>query len=587
MYNSYPEILPFLAKLPFTNQRAVDISNSIKCHSRADKQSAARLLLSQHPSEDRQVFDWRIRNFVHITYPYFQKALNAINRIFTSTGFSWIASEKTTHYLKHARFFNRLHFNQFITHYVLKWMIEDPNAWLVVKPKQNLLTDSGEPELDILVIPSSHQLYQSDNLIVFSDKCLLSTRYSGHESGFIIDNTHIVHYVINRGVATVDFEYIHNLNQLPYTILGGEQTTEPEQLSFLQSFVEFGNQALVFYSEWQVTKSTSTFPIKEIEPISCPACHGSRYDDDGNACSTCGGLGEIVSFSPSTILVRERRKPGDIESQRQKLEYISPPVDILQEQKADWQLMLDKALESINMHFVLEQQSGIAKDIDRMEFYSFLHKISTTLFDNVMYTALYFVEKFMRGTMFEDVVVIKPTTFSLLNDNALYDDLKNSFETPFSPLRVEALQNYWRVMSNNEPVKKKIASFLTEYDVLFCNTTAEATIYHDVYAITQHDIKKHIYAYAELTKLIREKEEEYDNNPTLYFNKNWFLDSSYNEISTELDRRITERISSEEDWGAGTSTNTDVGGPSDIPKLPDDIRDSKFKAYLNNERGAG
>lgn len=565
-YNNYSDILANIRKIQFTNHRAVEISESIKCHSRADKNHAAKLLLAQHPSEDRQVFEWRVNNFVHITYPYFQKALNAINRIFLSTGFSWLASEKTTAYLKNARFFNRLFFNQFITQYAMKCMIEDPNAWLVVVPRGYGLEENGAPEVDLLIVPSAHQFYANENVILFSDQPISKGTYSALKSGCIIDKTHVVHYTVNGERAEVDFSYIHNLGELPFTILGGEQTTEPEQISFLQSFCEFGNQALVFYSEWQVTKSTSTFPIKEIEPIVCPSCHGSRFNEDGTICGTCHGLGEIVSFSPSTILIRERRKLGEPESQRQKLEYISPPVDILQEQKADWQMMLDKALESINMHFVLEQQSGIAKDIDRTEFYSFLHKISTNLFDNVMYTALSFIEKYTRGSMAEEVVVIKPTTFTLLNDHTLYDDVKNSFDTPYSPLRAEALQNYWRIMSNNEPVKKKITSFLTEYDVLFCNTTAEATIYHDVYAISAGDIKKHIYAYAELNKLIREKNEEYESNPSLYFNKNWFLDATYDEITKQLNERIAKRIESEEDWGTDLADNSNDGSIANIPK---------------------
>lgn len=556
-YSNYNEVLANIRQIKFNNHRAVEIANSVKCHSRGDVNFAAKLLLKQHPSEDKQVFDWRINNFVHVTYPYFQKALNAINRIFASAGFSWLASEKTTQYLKNARFFNRLFFNQFITQYALKYMFEDPNAWLVVMPKNKEFENI--PELDLVIIPSSNQFYVSDDVILFSDQPISKGSFSALRSGYIIDRENIVHYTMKGERPEVDFIYYHNFGEIPFTILGGEQTTESEQISFLQSFCDFGNQALVFYSEWQVTKSTSTFPIKEVEPITCPSCHGSRFNEDGTICGTCHGLGEIVSFSPATILVRERRKIGEPESQRQKLEYISPPVDILQEQKADWQLMLEKALESINMHFVLEGQSGIAKEIDRTEFYSFLSKVSTNLFENIMHSSLYFIEKYLRGTMAEDVVVIKPATFTLQNDNVLYEDLKNSLETPFASLRAEALQNYWRIMSNNDPTKRKIASFLSEFDVLFCATTAEATIYHDVYAVSTEDIKKHIYAPAELNKLIREKKEEYDANPSKYFNKNWFLDSDYNEIETELNRRILERVARETDWGTDLTADSDNG----------------------------
>lgn len=573
---TYNDILSSLNAIQFTNNKAVSISDCIRCHSRADKTHAARLLIKQHPSEDRAVFDWRMNNFVHITYPYFQKALNAVNRIFSTTGYSWLASESTTSYLKTNRFFNRLFFNQFITQYVMKFMIEDPNAWLVAIPK-NIEKDA--PDVDLLVIPSNRQLYVDDDVIAFTDNDCSTNSYLAKRSGWIIDRNNVVHYTV-RGdrsleYPVIDFNYIHNLGELPFIILGGEQSVEREQLSFFQSFCEFGDQALVFYSEWQVTKSSCTFPIKEMEPMTCPTCHGSRFGEDEKVCGTCHGSGEVVSFSPATILVREKRRLGEPESTRQKLEYISPPVDILQEQKADWQMMLDRALESINMHFVLEQQSGVAKEIDRTEFYSFLQKISTNLFDNVMHSALTFIEKYRRGSMAEEVVVQKPTTFTLLNENALYDDLKNSFETPFTPLRTEALRNYWRIMSNNDAVKQKVVKFMSEYDPLFCHTMPEATVYHDVYAISTEDIKKHIYAYAELTGLIREKDEEYSENPSAYFNKNWFLDSNYNEITNELNRRIALRIESEDDRVQEYPYNPNIGTVTDLSELTEPIRNNK------------
>lgn len=544
-----------LHALNWDNCRAIEIAEEVMCHSRMDK-SCAKLLLKQHPSEDAHVFKWRKNNFAHVTYPLFLKAKNSIYKIFQTADHQWIASTETTQYLKDARFGHGkgLLFDTFIQQYCLQAMIEDPNAWLVIVPKFPTPPSNQSVDVNMKIVWSKNQLYADEDLIIFADKTYNSFN-KNVESGYAIDRERIVRFVRNANGYAITDQHFHELGEIPYTVLGGNMTTDDVFTSFFQPFVEYANQALMFYSEWQVTKSSCAFPIREMEEIECPTCHGGgkiHLEDGGfRSCDSCKGTGIFnYAFSPATILIRQKGNAGEPEKTRSMLEYISPPVDIIQEQKADWQLMLTKALESLNLQFVDEAQSGIAKEWDRAEFYSFLMQIADMLFGNIEYSALNYIERMRRFNTAEPVLVIKPTTFTIETKADLTDDLLKSVQSPFDPLRADAISRLQKHINANDPIKIKINDFLIRYDPLYLKTTAEISIYVDSGIMTQDEAGKSTHAYSELLKLIDEEQAKIDDNST-----NWFLDSTYETIATALDARIAKILASQEQEGAEIQGN--------------------------------
>jgi hypothetical protein len=566
------QALTNLHALQWDNSRAKEIAEEVMCHSRMDK-SCAKLLLKQHPSEDDHVFNWRKNNFAHITYPLFLKAKNSIYKIFQTADHRWVASTETTQYLKDARFGHGkgLLFDTFIQQYCLQAMIEDPNAWLVIVPKFPTPPPNQSVDVNMKIIWSKNQLYADEDLIIFADKM-----YSGFnknvESGYAIDRERVVRFVKNTNGYTITDQHFHELGEIPYTVLGGNMTTDGVFTSFFQPFVEYANQALMFYSEWQVTKSSCAFPIKEMEEIECPTCHGNGkiYLDDGgfDTCGSCKGTGiHNYAFSPATIFIRRKSNPGEPEKTRPMLEYISPPVDIIQEQKADWQLMLTKALESLNLQFVDEAQSGIAKEWDRAEFYSFLMQIADMLFGNVEYSALNYIERMRRFNTAEPVLVIKPTTFTIETKADLTDDLLKSVQSPFDPLRADSISRLQKHINANDPIKIKINDFLIRYDPLYLKTTAETSIYVDTGVMTQDEAGKSTHAYSELLKLIDEEQAKIDDNLT-----NWFLDSSYDTIATALDARIAAILARKEQETADVLQSQFGGTAETVSSTAFDLR---------------
>ncbi len=543
------EALSKIHALDWDNKRAREISKEIMCHSRMDK-SCCHVLLKQHPSEDPAIFKWRKDNFTHITNPLFQKAVNSLYRIFQTTDHSYTVSQDTLDYLKKARFAKGLSFDTFMQQYCLRAMIEDPNGWLVVLPKFPVPASSNQSvEIDLRIIWSTHQIYQDDDLIIFSDQCI-NGAFATVKSGFAVDRERVVKFQRNGTSYTITDIYFHELGEIPYTVLGGTVTTDDVYVSFFQPFVEFGNQALCFYSEWQVTKGSCTFPIKEMDGIECKTCNGRGYDNENKPCGTChGSKYENLSFSPGTVLIRPALRPGEPERTRPLLDYISPPVDIIQEQKADWQLMLDKALESLNLHFVLEQQSGIAKDIDRAEFYSFLGQIAEVLFGNNEWRTLDFIERMRRFQTAEPVIVNIPTTYTVETKSDLLDDMAKALATPFTPTRADAIRRLNKYTNANNPTEIKIVEFMLMYNPLFCKSEAEASIAVDLGGITQDEYSECLYMYPQLLLLINDMQTGENGNPK------WFLETDYATIYEALDERISAKLASEESEGTDLQTD--------------------------------
>jgi len=536
-----------LKDLRTNNESAREIAKEMMCHSRMNKKSCAKALLKQHPSEDKAVFEWRMANFVHITYPLFEKAVNSLHRIFQATDHHWSASDHVTEYLKTAKFGeNRVYFNVFISQYLLRAMIEDPNAWLVVLPKMPVPAQSNlSPEIDLKVVWSCRQVYRDEDVIIFSDHDLGGMYGSVLQSGYIVDADKVIRFqkAENSDWYVRKDEYQYKLNEIPYSILGGNLTTDGIYTSFFQSFVEYGNQALAFFSEWQVTKSTCTFPIKEVEPTPCNTCKGSGFVD-GKTCDSCNGTKyNQQAFTPATVLVRPVRRVGEPERTQPMIQYHSPPVDVIQEQKSDWMLMLDKALESINMKFVLEAQSGVAKDLDRTEFYSFLGKISDMLYQHEE-TALDFMEKLRHYQNAEGVYVKKPSSFSLLTEADLMSLVENSFSIQDVPLRIIAMKDYYLGRYSDNPQELKRHFFILYYDRYAGHTDDEINVKVDQGVITQDESAVHSLVPHELNKLIYDKTNEILPDGTK--NESWFIDATYDQITAELDGRIAKQLARQE-----------------------------------------
>src|SRR5690606_25806190 len=104
-----------------------------------------------------------------------------------------------------------------------------------------------------------------------------------------------------------------------------------------------------------------------------------------------------------------------------------------------------KGLEALNMDVVDkvgENQSGVAKVIDRGELYDFLYKISDVVFDTHLQNIFYFFNKYMFGVVDSNPNrkldsnlpdINKPTTFDLSSVSEMTKDYESAKKAGVNP----------------------------------------------------------------------------------------------------------------------------------------------------------
>ena len=136
-----------------------DVRESMFVHTRGALPD--KLLNTRRPNEDEKVFQYRLDIYEPITKGSMNKAIDKLFRLFSSANYSVKVSGNLEEYLSTKRFKNE-HFIGFIQKYVLRRMIEDPNALLVTIPVgEGLVNPSVKVDVDCLIVGSDKIKYLS------------------------------------------------------------------------------------------------------------------------------------------------------------------------------------------------------------------------------------------------------------------------------------------------------------------------------------------------------------------------------------------------------------------------------------------
>jgi hypothetical protein len=161
------------------------------------------------------------------------------------------------------------------------------------------------------------------------------------------------------------------------------------------------------------------------------------------ACSSCNGKGWINGRSPLGVTsVRKDMFEGENSSEFPGVTYIDKPTEIITLTENKIKELISQGFASINMDIidrVGENQSGVAKSIDRSELNGFLGKISDNLFDNIIYNSFKFISLW-RYSVVDEVtfpVINKPTSFNALNESLLVEEIKTISEAGLDTTQYE------------------------------------------------------------------------------------------------------------------------------------------------------
>jgi hypothetical protein len=198
--------------------------------------------------------------------------------------------------------------------------------------------------------------------------------------------------------------------------------------------------------------------------MQCPSCGGSGYKGAAN--------------SPYKIIRINRDKiPGQNDAGNFPvpagfITVPTEPTDLL-DKYVDKQH--SKGLAALNMDIidkVGENQSGIAKVIDRGELYDFLSRVSSVVFDVHLTNIFYYFNRMMFGVSDGDNVdknlptVVKPVQFDVSSTFELINQLTSAKEAGMNPNYIKQAQREIVAKKFTDPVTRQKQSLILELDPL-------------------------------------------------------------------------------------------------------------------------
>jgi len=546
------ELLIFAkANPPQVKPMWVDSFEQMAVHSR--KYSADKLLKDARPSEPEEIRKYRVKTDQPITHASINEAIIRAAKVIHNSNYSFDVSDELNEYLSNNFLFefdakgtpDSIAFIDVMFNRAFRFMCETGNgfiAWIPINSENNNLPPSLQPPTEpvtlgysivepkniiwldnnycIFELKNKHKLegknsatYHSKYMYVDKFKyILLEPTYNGKDE--IVYNE-----VLWYNIAAADSEGNYSIEDaadtIPVVITKGYATYDEHSNlyyeSYFSGFVPLANEARIAYSDDKAVRLINNFPIREEKEEECNHCHGTGKID-GKTCGSCNGTGFKSAKSPFSVYKKRPPAAGD-DAEWAKvpaLSYIEPPVQALEHSFKTWQFFLDKAEQKVNIKFIDDAQSGVAKDIDREGLIDLRLAIANNFFDNIFYKSLWICEILFKPNSNDRVepIVNKPTAQDLnyKSTSQLLKDLQeySSGNVPHFIGNMKLLDAVSKLFPDDAD-KVKTTKVLMYVDPFFGWSEDEAN------KVVQNSATKnariiHLYAEPELRKMIIEDE---------------------------------------------------------------------------------
>ncbi len=499
-----------------------------------------RLLEITRPNEDPKIKAYRLSVYQPKTKSTTNKALSIVSKIFNPTLFriKWNEQDSNAKMLQEYSMEYYPGFNSVLVYLqesVLPKMIADPNGVIAVKPVNMTIPDTERAE-PIAVMYGSKTIWYLD-----SENCLIlkreeETKEAKNYYFEFYNSEYIVQFVISKTksgeiIFTEEDKYEHGIGEMPVWQLRGSPEAQDDgniiYKSFFEPAIPYWNDAIGHESDLKGAFINHIHPLRYEYDEECThrqnsqACkHGIIMMPDGSSstCPACNGTGYKGSAnSPYRIIKINRDKiPGQAETSGFPVPagFITAPTEptSLLDGYVDKQHL--KGLEALNMDVVDkigENQSGIAKVIDRGELYDFLSRITNVVFDVHLTNIFYYFNAFMFGVTDGDEKdknlpdVIKPVQFDISSTFELIEQLSKAKEAGLNPNYMKAAQAEIVDKRFTDPITKRQMHLvldldpIPDYDPDIVNTLAMSGNYK------QTDVVIHFNIAAFIKRALNEK----------------------------------------------------------------------------------
>lgn len=478
------------------------------------------LLERARPREDEEVQAYRIENYEPTTKAGADKAIDIVGKIFNPTLYSITWKEQSNeikelqgYTLEYYPVYNSV--TTFDKDVVLRKMLADPNALMCVKPERTPENDA-EKLKPISIIYGSSAVWDYD-----IDHYLINISREQVEG---IEYFYFSYYDRNQYLylktwytesdrqvhITVMEVYSYNFNEIPAWFLRGKSRSCDNGSIYYESFFSSAlphwNLAVIHESDLLGAYITHMHPQKYELAEECN--HQFKFDGiifkcvngvskspvahamNGSQCPKCGGTGLFAVKSPYAAY----------QFNRKKLEEGQPtgmlPVGYIEIQTEATKMLQDRckdmnraAMWAINMDVedsVGENQSGVAKVIDRSAQHDTLYTIGSVVFDVHLTNQYYFINKFMFSIQAQSLnkkedknlpEINKPTMFDVLTTAELVNNYSIAQKSGVDKnyLRVKSIEIANRDLSTSPDLRNYTVSMLN-IDPLYGFTQDEISL---------------------------------------------------------------------------------------------------------------
>jgi len=508
---------------------------------------------NEHPDSQRHC----INSYESITKGSIWKSINNIIRVFNNSSYNIQISDKTRGVIEEYQESEGNFFSQFLESWIKYAIATDPNGICVTYPlgytddlyryvcykDLKLVTD------DVLIFISQEE---SEKKIEMTDReygkeIFLDYEYAKEgqlnvkhtttrtfnrrlEVKYINEVYHVftkTHFIRFHKEKPGDSEFIYKFYQhpneletLPYFENGGVEIEKDLHESFVQTFIPFGNLALMSHRNQRATDLMFSYPRMSEVQQPCDECQGKgeipcvTSDTGWDVCSICKGS-KFVSIQSPYKVYRKVHDSFDVDGKvfsTPSVEFYTPPTGIIDYNNKQWQQYLAQAEEAV---FVQQKtdtgnvESAKSKAIDREELYAWLSNISKVLYNNLQ-MFLQNLENYINPNPIK-VSVEQPYSFAILTESEAFEAMTTMLGSN-APVLLKASQidNFVnKFVSESSPVKRAL-QVLKKYDLLLYYSNDDLASFKGMGSVGTKELIIHQKAYPVLIQMYERDKKLFD-----------------------------------------------------------------------------
>lgn len=434
---------------------AVEMYEELETH--ADGEYPGELIDQRRPAESDEIKHYRKKIFVPITKPVFTKVYNSLMKIRKSQ--DWMVQfpaelpaviaedESPEKYLMY-----KMPRNGSITNWMFsvcfKQYLIDANAAVLTLPTNWEKQDNQYYE-------PYPMIFNSEDVLDYKEGLYYLLKEHDEDKYWVIQPDIIQIFEVKDYSVREVFQMPNALGYMPVRHLYGMIIENYKERALYESrisgIVPKMNEALREYSDLQaeiVQHIHST--MWSMQPQQCGRCKGLGEIPKENSapikCPSCSGKG-LLPLNPFEHLVLPAPRPGEPAIPTPPIGYVQKQTDIAKLQEERIRQHIYDALSAINMEFLAEtplSQSGVAKQVDREELYSFVHSIAEDIV-RIMDEIIYDICAWRYSGVTSDIRALLPyipvpERFDMLSGKVLVDELTSMVNAKVDPAIINAAQ---------------------------------------------------------------------------------------------------------------------------------------------------